>query len=105
MAAEAVWSAIVSYPDTRRERLRPMINRFDPDGSTADVYFHTRKATVTADKSEVSHVTLDGAGGNTWEQLLAAELELSRAAAAYVKNDHLGFVVPYLHKGRTWWRT
>ena len=101
LAAEAVWNAIVRYPDSRRERLRPMLNRFDADGSTADVYFHTRKATVAAEKSEVSHVTLDGADGNTWEQLLASELELSREVDAYVKNDHLGFVVPYLHKGRT----
>jgi type III restriction enzyme len=101
LAAEAVWNAIVRYPDSRRERLRPMINRFDAEGSTADVYFHTRKATVMADKSEVSHVTLDGADGNTWEQLLASELELSKQVHAYVKNDHLGFVIPYLYKGRT----
>ncbi|MGH9096253.1 MAG: restriction endonuclease, partial [Acidimicrobiales bacterium] len=51
--------------------------------------------------SEVSHVTLDGKDGNTWEQLLAAELEMNPNVEAYVKNDHLGFTIPYVHKGRT----
>jgi type III restriction enzyme len=99
-AAENVWGAITRVVD-RRARLRPMLNRFDPQGSTADVDFQTRKSTVPTEKSEVSHVTLDGAAGNTWEQLLAAELELNLNVEAYVKNDHLGFTVPYVHKGRT----
>ena len=78
LAAEAVWNAIVRQVGNRRERLRPMINRFDPVGSTGDVDFQTRKRTVPTEKSEVSHVTLDGKDGNTWEQLLASELELNR---------------------------
>lgn len=100
-AAEQVWNAITRQIGNRRERLRPMLNRFDPEGSTGDVDFVTRKATVPTEKSEVSHVTLDGKDGNTWEQLLASELELNRNVEAYVKNDHLGFTIPYVHKGRT----
>ncbi len=101
LAAEQVWNAITEQAGNRRERLRPMINRFDPVGSTDDVYFHTRKRTAPAEKSEVSHVTLDGKDGNTWEQLLAAELELNKNVKSYVKNDHLGFTIPYVHKGRS----
>ena len=78
-----------------------MINRFDPVGSTDDVDFLTRKRTVPTEKSEVTHVTLDGKDGNTWEQLLASELELNRNVTSYVKNDHLGFTIPYVHKGRS----
>jgi type III restriction enzyme len=78
-----------------------MINRFDPQGSTGQVDFVTRKRVVTTEKSEVSHVTLDGKDGNTWEQLLATELEMNKNVRAYVKNDHLDFVVPYVHKGRS----
>ncbi|RSN07286.1 restriction endonuclease [Streptomyces sp. WAC 05977] len=99
-AAEKIWEAISLGAD-RRGRLRPMLNRFTPRGSTEDVYFHTRKATVRTNKSEVSHVTLDGRDGNTWEQLLAAELELNPNVRSYVKNDHLGFAIPYVYKGRT----
>ncbi|MGL5810083.1 MAG: BPTD_3080 family restriction endonuclease [Nocardioides sp.] len=100
-AAERIWEAISRQEDDRRERLRPMLNRFDATGSTAEVDFDTRKATWLTEKSEVSHVTLDGKVGNTWEQLLAAELELNPNVAAYVKNDHLGFAIPYVHKGRS----
>lgn len=47
-------------------------------------------------------MVLDGAGGNTWEQILALECELPGSrVAAYAKNDHLGFVIPYVHLGRT----
>ena len=45
-AAEKVWDAIMRQVGNRRERLRPMINRFDPVGSTGDVDFLTRKRTV-----------------------------------------------------------
>lgn len=65
----------------------------------------TRKAVVEAMKSEVSHVVLDsgsrGNSGNTWEQLMATELELAPEVAAYVKNDHLGFTIPYVHRGQS----
>jgi len=101
LAAEQVWNAITRHVGNRRERLRPMINRFDPDGSTADVDFVTRKRVVTAEKSEVSHVTLDGRDGNTWEQLLASALEDNKNVHAYVKNDQLGLSIPYVHKGRS----
>jgi type III restriction enzyme len=101
LAAEAIWNATIRHVGNRRERLRPMINRFDPVGSTGDVDFHTRKRTVPTENSEVSHVTLDGKDGNTWEQLLASELELNRNVKSYVKNDHLGFTIPYVYKGRS----
>jgi type III restriction enzyme len=101
LAAEQVWGAIIQQVGNRRARLRPMINRFDALGSTGDVDFHTRKRTAPTEKSEVSHVTLDGKDGNTWEQLLASELELNKNVKAYVKNDHLGFTIPYVHKGRS----
>ncbi len=100
-AVEAIWHAITIQVGDRRERLRPMLRRFDPVGSTADVSFVPRKALEPTRKSEVSHVALDGQGGNTWEQILALQCELSDDVAAYVKNDHLGFAIPYVHKGRT----
>jgi len=101
LAAEQVWNAIVRQVGSRRERLRPMINRFDPVGSTGDVDFLTRKRTVPATRSEVSHVTLDGKDGNTWEEQLAGLLEKNRDVHSFVKNDHLGFTIPYVHKGRS----
>lgn len=100
-AAEAVFDAIAVQAGNRRERLRPMLRRSDPVGSTAQVSFATRKPAVATEKSEINYVTLDGKEGNTWEQILALECELNRDVAAYAKNDHLGFVIPYVHQGRT----
>jgi type III restriction enzyme len=100
-AADRIYASIVRVDD-RRARLRPMLRPVEAVGSTGEVHFLTHKATVPTEKSEVSHVVLDGGGGgNTWEQLLAAECELSRDVASYVKNDHLGFAIPYVHQGRT----
>jgi type III restriction enzyme len=102
VAADKVYGAITQLTD-RRVRLRPMLRTFDPTGSTENVSFVTRKAVVEAVRSEVSHVVLDGsflASGNTWEQILALECELpSSRVAAYVKNDHLGFSIPYIYRG------
>lgn len=46
-------------------------------------------------------MVLDGKKGNTWEELLATLLEADDDVAAYVKNDHLGFSIPYVHEGQT----
>ena len=99
-AVEAIWGAIVVQVGSRRERLRPMLRPAEPSGSTANIAFATRKPVEETEKSEVSHVTLDGRGGNTWEQLLANACERNDDAAAYVKNDRLGLTIPYVHAGR-----
>ena len=53
------------------------------------------------DRCQISHVVLDGPTGNTWEQLLMEFCEHSPHVAAYVKNDHIGFTIPYIHEGRS----
>ncbi len=102
-AADAVYGALTSQADDRRPRLRPILRRYETIGSTGKVSFPTRKiALPTArDRSEVSHVVLDGVGGNTWEQLAMEYCEHSPHVHSYVKNDHLGFAIPYLHEGRS----
>lgn len=101
-AAEAVYQAITSVQDEERRRMRVILRRADPVGDTGQVRFVTRKPVVTTTRSEVSHVVLDGPGGNTWEEKVAQLCEESwLPVAAYVKNDHLGFSIPYVHKGRS----
>ena len=100
-AAEAVFRAIRYVEDARPEIIQPILRRFDPEGATDDVSFPTRKAVVEAEKSHVSHVVLDGPKGNTWEEHLAELLENDNRVHSYVKNDHLGFIIPYVHKGRS----
>jgi len=102
LAAETVVNAIAHVDQRGEPRLLPILRPFDPEGSTDDVHFFTRKTVIDANKSHVNRVALDGSGGNTWEQILAMVLESHDDVAAYVKNDHLGFAIPYVHEGRTY---
>jgi len=100
-AIENLHRAIHWQAGNRSELLQPILRRFEPVGDTGDIAFVTRKRTFPTEKSEISHVVLDGTDGNTWEQILALECERNAHVAAYVKNDHLGFDIPYVHKGRS----
>lgn len=102
-ACDAVYTAITSHAGDRHPVLRPILRRYDPLGSTDAVSFATRKTALpaAADRCQISHVVLDGIGGNTWEQLMMERCEHDLRVAAYAKNDHLGFTIPYVHEGRT----
>jgi hypothetical protein len=102
-AAERVFASIVHYPDNRQAVLMPVIRRFDPSGSTDDVRFLTRKVVMDPppEKSHLNHVILDGVRGNSWEEKLAGYLEADDRVAAYAKNDHVDFTIPYTHAGRS----
>lgn len=101
-AADAVFQSIIRQHDAGLVRIKPLLRPFDPVGSTAKISFITRKAAIPTDgdRCEISHVVLDGPDGNTWEQLAMAFCEhISSPVAAYVKNDHLGFTIPYTYQG------
>lgn len=104
-AAEKIYGAIVRYGEEgdRSQLVMPIIRTFDPQGSTREVSFLTRKAVMDPPpkKSHLNHVVLDGPRGNTWEEGLAHHLESDGRVAAYVKNERLGFTIPYVHKGRS----
>jgi type III restriction enzyme len=80
-----------------------MLRRFDAEGSTDDVRFTTRKVVMEPPptKSPLNHVVLDGLRGNSWEEHLAGVLEGDARVKSYVKNERLGFSIPYVHQGRS----
>lgn len=98
--ADAVYTAITWQEGNERARVRAVLDSFDPVGDTGGVDYQTRKRTIVTEKSEVSHVVLDGKDGNTWEAAMAAVCESIGDIEAYVKNERLGFAIPYTHKGR-----
>jgi type III restriction enzyme len=100
-AAEALFGAIIRYPENRPQSLLPILRWYDGEGSTDEVRFLTRKAVIPTTKSPVDHVVLDGPKGNTWEEAVAGLLEANLDVAAYVKNDHLDFSILYVHEGRS----
>ncbi|MDR1497047.1 MAG: hypothetical protein LBS59_01345 [Puniceicoccales bacterium] len=72
--------------------LLPVINRFHPSGTTADVSFTTKRPCHPTQKSHIDAVVLDT---DTWERSVAFQLEASDAVLFYARNDHLGLEVPY----------
>jgi type III restriction enzyme len=102
-AAEKVYDSIISQPGNRQPVLMPIVRRFDSSGSTDDVHFITRKVVMDPPpvKSHLNHVVLDGLRGNSWEEGLAQALEANPRVKSYVKNERLGFTIPYVHEGRT----
>jgi type III restriction enzyme len=95
--------SISSQPGNRAEILRPMLRTQDTAGTTADVDFFTTKEVypTSEERCHVNFVALDGPRGNTWEEGAAELLESLPQVAAYVKNDHLGFTIPYVFQGRS----
>jgi len=79
-------------------RILPILAPYDSEGSTHSVDFDTAKEVwpTRVDKSHVSHVTLDSG----WEAKLADTLEKMDEVYSYVKNQGLGFVIPYAISGR-----
>ncbi len=102
-AAEKVYDSIISQSGNRQPVLMPIIRRFDSSGSTDDVHFMTRKVVMDPPpvKSHLNQVVLDGLRGNSWEEGLAQALEANPRVKSYVKNERLGFTIPYVHEGRT----
>jgi type III restriction enzyme len=64
-------------------------------GSTADVDFWTSKPVKEVKKSHLNYVVSD----SKWEQSAAYHINEHPRVAAFVKNQALGFTVPYLHAG------
>jgi type III restriction enzyme len=87
---------------SRTPTILPILRPFDPEGSTDDVHFFTRRVVIDATKSHINRVVLDGPKGNSWEEKLAGWLEDHPDVAAFAKIDHLGLTIPYVHEGRTY---
>ncbi|MDZ4343828.1 MAG: DEAD/DEAH box helicase family protein [Candidatus Binatia bacterium] len=96
-AADRIYRAIVPSANGT-PALKPIPRPYDTIGSTRYVDFDTTRAVypTRADKCHVSHVAADTA---SWEQKMAQALEDMDEVLRYVKNDHLGFTIPYTLNG------
>lgn len=102
-AAEKVFASMVRNSGGRQPVLMPILRRFDTIGSTDDVHFVTRKVVMDPPpvKSHLNHVVLDGLRGNSWEEGIAGAVENDPRVRSYVKNERLGFTIPYVFEGST----
>jgi type III restriction enzyme len=76
--------------------LLPVLNRYKPFGTTAEVDFTTLRPCHGTQKSHINQVVLDT---RTWEASVAFRLESSDSVEHYARNDHLGLMIPYEFQG------
>lgn len=96
-AAGKIYKSIVQG-DPGEPRLKPILRPYDTIGSTRYVGFDTTRPTWVTDpaKCHISHVVADT---DSWEQKLAQVLEDMPEVVRYVKNQGLGFTIPYTLNG------
>ncbi|MCY4003231.1 MAG: DEAD/DEAH box helicase family protein [Rhodospirillales bacterium] len=88
-----IWEAI-RYENT--EKLEPVFDRDRPIRATGDMRtWYTSKPCGPAARSHINFCIYD----STWEASEAFALDRAPEVAAWVKNDHLGFEVFYVHHG------
>ena len=96
-ATDRIYRSIVASA-AGDKALKPIMRPYDPVGSTRYVDFDTTKAVYPTrpDKCHVSHVVADT---ESWEQKMAQALEEMDGVLRYVKNQGLGFIIPYTLNG------
>jgi len=96
-AAGHIHKAIVRSDEGTRT-LKPIVQPYDPIGSTRYVDFDTARPVYATrdDKCHISHVVADT---DSWEQKTAQSLEDMDEVLRYVKNHNLGFTIPYVLNG------
>ena len=93
---ERLLSAIEPNDSAGESPLMPILNRYEPVGTTADVRFLTVRRCAGTEKSHINQVVLDT---ETWEQSTAFRLEQSPRIAFYARNVELGLVIGYDYEG------
>lgn len=95
--AEKIKRAIVAASGGER-RVRAELPETDRVGTTADIAYDTVKTvwTTDPDKCHLNFVPEDSG----WETAIVSKLERMDEVKAYVKNQSLGFRIPYVFEGR-----
>ncbi len=99
----SAWRDLRGIPRTALACLRPikaLLDPYNPTGSTSHVNFTTvkmRRWQTDARRSHVNWVILD----SDWEAELCRVVESHPRVRSYVKNDSLGFEVPYRYGSQT----
>ena len=97
-ACSKIQQAIVdeNLLNQNRKKLFPILAQFDMLGTTRYVDFLTTKEVRETSKSHINYVVADT---EEWEQGVAKKLEQMTEVISYVKNQSLGFYIPYEYQG------
>ena len=104
MACDRIIAAIIrENADNRARAVRAVLDPYSPVGSTIDVDFRTTKRVYRTDarKCHINYVAMDSG----WEGEFTRVVESHPRVIAYVKNQGMGFGVPYRFaaQNRTYW--
>ncbi len=95
-AVDRIYRSVVTT-DGVRPSIRPILRPYDTVGSTSYVDYSTTKPVwTTGPKCHVSHIVADT---GTWEQKATQAIEDLPEVVRYVKNENLGFTIPYTLEG------
>jgi type III restriction enzyme len=75
----------------------PRYEQARPRGSTSEVDFWTSKRVKEILRSHVNYIVMDT---RLWEQSATYYIDSHEKVAAFVKNQGLGFAIPYLYNGQ-----
>ena len=93
---ERLRDAIEPNDEEGESPLLPVLNRYKPIGTTAEVDFITTRRCHATEKSHINQVVLDT---KTWESSATFRLEQSDVVDHFARNDRLGLVIPYEYMG------
>ena len=93
-AAKRIGSAIFTAHQGEKI-LKPILERYNIEGYSRYTDFFTAKSIIPTKKSHVNHVVSDSG----WEIRLIPKLEEMEEVICYVKNEGLGFSIPYEFEG------
>ncbi len=94
LAVERIYRACVEGAGGKGE-LRPILDPYNETGSSRHVRFQTTKTNLyatRADRCQIDRIVMD----SNWEAACAQTLEEMEEVLRYVRNEKLGFEVPYV---------
>jgi type III restriction enzyme len=98
-ACNKIVSAITKAAHSEQGKpIKALLDPYNPEGSTAHVNFNTSKAKrweTDSRKCHINYVICD----SDWEKQFAQCVEGNKHVIAYVKNQSLGFEIPYQFEG------
>lgn len=98
-AVDRIYAAVTAGL-SGEEKLRPILDSYNPESSSKHVLFQTSKDNLFITKPEMCHVNFVVCDSD-WEAGLAENLEAMKdIVIRYVKNQSLGFEVPYVLLGQ-----
>ena len=100
MACERIASAITRSCSDKRP-IKVMLDPYNPQGSTRHVNFTTSKKSRWKTDPRKCHINWAILDNSDWEAELCRVVETHPRVKAYVKNNNMGFTVPYTLGGES----